>query len=391
MISSLSNEKIRYLIAGAWNTVFGFVFFSVFFSIFENKVNHLILTAITHEFAIINAFLTLKFFVFKPSHQSAIKELVKFHGVHLAGGTICLLLVFILVDLLHFNTLPSVLSAQIAVIAFGFMAHKKYSFSQLKPKKKQKTAFITGGSNGIGLALVKQYLQEGYVIGIADKELPPADLSNNANIIYFNLDVKNREHLVLAAATLISKFGSIDLVIANAGVCQPDQLTDSDEDQAAQNANMSINYYGAINTIIPFMDAFKRQGYGAIAISSSISSWRSTHNSGAYSASKSAINSWAESLRIQLAEHNVTVTTFIIGFVKTRMTKELPFRTPGMVSAELVAKKMVRAIASGRHTFFLPKRQYPLWGFLKFLPDTLYIALIRVAKENTFVTRKKSK
>lgn len=97
---------------------------------------------------------------------------------------------------------------------------------------------------------------------------------------------------------------------------------------------MRVNYFGLINTITPFIKEMKAAGKGQIVAISSIGSFRGTPNSGAYSASKAAVNVWTESLRLRLVSHGISVTTIGLGFVDTAMTEGLPFWIPGILSPQ---------------------------------------------------------
>jgi short-subunit dehydrogenase len=162
----------------------------------------------------------------------------------------------------------------------------------------------------------------------------------------------------------------LDLVIANAGVAIVE-----DEQYNAQEAarmNMGVNYFGVINTILPCIDEMKKNQSGQIVIISSISSLRSTHNSGPYSASKAAINMWAEGARLSLKKYSINVSIIRVGFVKTKMTAKNKFKMHGIVSPAEAAKEIIEAIKKKKIDVALPWKSAYIWKVLSIIPDKFY-------------------
>lgn len=125
--SPLANEKYRFLIAGLYNTGFGYATFAAMYSLFGQSVHYLLLALAAHPIAVTNAFLTHRFFVFR-SKGDFWREYLKFNvayvGTLLAGMTGLLLLV----EFFHLHPLI----AQIAIIAItvcsSYFAHKHFTF-----------------------------------------------------------------------------------------------------------------------------------------------------------------------------------------------------------------------------------------------------------------------
>lgn len=245
--------------------------------------------------------------------------------------------------------------------------------------------FITGASTGIGEALSNYYAAPGVTLGLvslnSDKQLEKVAVccrNKGAKVYTYMSDVTDATALKRCALDFLGQVIIIDLIIANAGVCLQEDLDYADLKIPMQN--MAVNYFGVINTIAPFLPAMKQRGIGHVAVISSISSLRGTHNSGAYSASKAAVNLWTESLRLRLMPYNIHVTTMCVGFVDTAMTKGISFRMPGIISAPKAAKLIASCIHRKKRLTVLPLKSKIIWNLLHILPGYVYDNLINWAK-----------
>lgn len=152
---------------------------------------------------------------------------------------------------------------------------------------KYKNIFITGASSGIGEALSILYATQGVTLGLlsTDTSKTLEDVANKcrakgAEVFTYNADVSVKSSITESVSDFQTKVGNTNLVIANAGVAL---VEDSDFiETEIPMQNMQVNYFGVINTILPFVAHMKKSKAGHLVIISSISSLRSTHNSGAY-------------------------------------------------------------------------------------------------------------
>lgn len=240
--------------------------------------------------------------------------------------------------------------------------------------------WITGAARGIGAALARHYAAPGVALGLCDLigdrlEAVAAECrANGARVQAFVFDVCDRDAAAAAIATFLKTTPTVSLVIANAGV-----RFEEDRDFASPGVvdlNMGANYFGVINTIVPFLDTLKHQRNGQIAVVSSIGALRGTPNSGAYSASKAAINMWCESTRLRLRAYHVPVTVLCVGFVATDMTRDITFWMPGLLSPDKAARLMARAIRARRRMVVMPWQSRLIFGSLRLFPGFLYDALI---------------
>lgn len=183
------------------------------------------------------------------------------------------------------------------------------------------------------------------------------------------------------AKEVLAGCGRVDVIIANAGVnVHPgDDLSELE----AARLNMETNYFGVLNTILPFVEIQALPTASRIAVVSSISSLRATHNSGTYSASKAAISIWTESLRLRLLEEKISVTNLIVGFIDTSMNSGNSFSMPGLMSPEKAAQKIMAAISRRKSVYGFPWQSASIFRIFSLLPTWLYTRLVDVKKRRS--------
>lgn len=249
-----------------------------------------------------------------------------------------------------------------------------------------KNIVITGASSGVGRALAIHYSRPDINLCLVARGIT-ADLSvvselcrlRGATVYQFNADVSIEQDMIDVANSYIESVGSVDLVIANAGIREVED--DANQDSAIPRKVMEVNFFGVLNTIRPFLPIFKNQNKGQIAVISSIAAYRGMPNSGIYSASKAALNVWLESLRLRCYKNNLVVTVISLSFVNTLMTAKLPFWMPGLMEPEAAARKIGKAIAKKSRTTIIPWQSWIIWGCLVVMPNILFDKFILLAKK----------
>jgi short-subunit dehydrogenase len=257
----------------------------------------------------------------------------------------------------------------------------------------KKCIFITGAARGIGAALAEFYAKEEIELGILDvlettqlEDVANRCRSRGAIVHVYRANVADSDALVLCARNFLGITGAIDLIIANAGVA----IRDNEYyNSAIPRDNMQTNYFGVINTLAPFLDNMKERKAGHFVIISSSASFRATHNSGSYSASKAAINIWSEGLRLRLKPYRIDITVLNVGFVFTDMTKGNLFFMPGCIDINTATKVISRAINKKIRTQMLPLRQYFIWTFFRVIPDKIYDWIIDKLYSSPLINKKK--
>ena len=233
---------------------------------------------------------------------------------------------------------------------------------------------ITGASSGIGRALAMEYGARGATLGLIARR---ADLlallaaSLPVRSYTYAVDVTDAGALAMAAQEFVASVGTPDVVIANAGV-SAGTLTGKPEDNAVFQEILAINVTGMMLTFQPFVEAMKRQRKGVLVGIASVAGFRGLPGAAAYSASKAAVISYLESLRVELRGSGVSVVTICPGYVATPMTSKNPYRMPFLIDAGVAASKMARAIAARKRFYVLPWQMALVGWVLRRLPRPLY-------------------
>ncbi|AQS36080.1 dehydrogenase of unknown specificity, short-chain alcohol dehydrogenase like [Shewanella psychrophila] len=188
-----------------------------------------------------------------------------------------------------------------------------------------KHLFITGANRGLGLTMVKQYLQDGWNVTACCREPEQAAeltqlLDKNDSLSVFQLDVTDHQGLQLLANNLQGE--PIDLLINNAGYYGPKGSLLGDIDVDEWRRVFEINSIAPLKVLEAFRANLKLASSSTFAIlSSKMGSMGDNTSGGAYiyRSSKAAINSVVKSLSVDLREDNIAVVALHPGWVRTEM------------------------------------------------------------------------
>jgi len=192
---------------------------------------------------------------------------------------------------------------------------------------KGKTALVTGGARGIGKAVAERFLREGAKVAIADMDAyaideAAAELSAAGETIGIAGDVGRAADASRLVEQTVARWGTIDIVVNNAGICSPSpflELTEDDWDR-----HMSVNLKG---TFLVGQRAARemvdRGVAGAIVNMSSVNGLAAEADQAHYNASKGGINLLTMSMALELAPRGIRVNALCPGFVETRLTRPL--------------------------------------------------------------------
>ncbi|HVF22828.1 MAG TPA: SDR family NAD(P)-dependent oxidoreductase [Pyrinomonadaceae bacterium] len=221
-----------------------------------------------------------------------------------------------------------------------------------------KTVFITGASSGIGKGLALEIAARGGRLGLLArredvlKEIVDEITSRKGNAIAVAADVRDSKAVRAAADRLRAELGPIDVMIANAGIGVTNPAAQLDPEQFAQV--IDINVIGAANSVAAVVPDMVERGSGQLVAISSLAGYRGLAKSAAYCASKAALSSFFESLRIDLRHTGVTVTIIHPGFIKTPLTAGREAKMPYLMELDDAVKKIVTAIEKGKKSYAFP-------------------------------------
>jgi short-subunit dehydrogenase len=233
---------------------------------------------------------------------------------------------------------------------------------------------ITGASSGIGAALARRYAAAGATLGLIARRRPElerlaGELATACEI--YPLDVRDAAALATAARAFITRHGCPDIIVASAGV-SVGTLTGQAEDIAVFQEVLDINVMGTVNAFQPFIGCMRSRGSGALVGIASVAAYRGLPGAGAYSASKAAVVSALESLRVELRGSGVKVITLCPGYIATPLTENNPYPMPFLMSADQAAGKIAALIAAGREFAVIPWQMAVIARLMRLLPNWLY-------------------
>ena len=244
-------------------------------------------------------------------------------------------------------------------------------------------AVITGASSGLGMALAQHYLGQGAVVGVIARRahlLQPLLEQFPRQVYCYTADVRDAAAMQTAAQDFIERAGVPDVVIANAGV-SVGTLTEHAEDITAFQDVMDINVLGMVKTFQPFLAAMRSAGHGKLVGIASVAGFRGLPGAGAYSASKAAVISYLESLRVELRDSGVRVITICPGYIKTPMTDINPYPMPFIMSPDAAVCHIARMIERGKSYTVIPWQMRWVGLLLKLLPNWMYDFLFSKAPQ----------
>lgn len=242
-----------------------------------------------------------------------------------------------------------------------------------------KSVFITGASRGLGAALAKAYAAPGTALHLAARD--PQGLAVTAEICRglgaavqcFPVNVTDRSAIESAIAAAHAQV-PLDLIIANAGISGGTAHGTEGIDQV--QAIFAVNLTGVIYTVtaaLPFLlsNALKSKWRGQIAIIGSLAGLRGMPGAPAYSASKAAVKTWGEAMRIYLKPRGIAVTVVLPGFIKTTMTSHNDFYMPFLMDVDAAAGLIKQRLHTGPATIAFPWPMKIAAHLLSMMPDIL--------------------
>lgn len=191
-----------------------------------------------------------------------------------------------------------------------------------------KTAFVTGGSRGIGRAVVRRLAAEGYAVGInylrsrEQAEALAAELrEQGVGALAVRADVADREAVTDAVRRVEEAFGPVTALVNNAGIAQNDLFQDTPEE--LWRRMFAVHADGAFHTIQAVLPHMLHEKAGGIVNISSIWGLRGASCEVAYAASKAAVIGLTRSLAMELAPSHIRVNCVAPGVIATDMVKGL--------------------------------------------------------------------
>lgn len=191
---------------------------------------------------------------------------------------------------------------------------------------KNKVAYITGGTKGIGYGIAQSLLKAGMRVAITGRNLSQAEkaaatLKPKEQILAVASDVSNLEEEKKAVSKIIAKWGKLDVVLANAGVgkfAPIDKLSEAD-----WKAMIDTNLSGAFYTLKATVEALKKSKGYYITIASLAGTNFFAQGAG-YNASKFGLVGFTQAAMLDLRPHDIKVSTIMPGSVSSYFNDHVP-------------------------------------------------------------------
>ena len=207
---------------------------------------------------------------------------------------------------------------------------------------KNKIWFVTGASKGLGLALVKKLLKEGYRVAATSRnvnELQQAVGAEREVFLPLAVDLKSESSVEKGIKDTIAHFGSIDVVVNNAGYGLIGSLEELSDEEVRQN--FDINVFGVLNVIRKVLPYMRKQKSGHFFNIASIGGFIGTFPGfGSYTATKFAMHGFSESLAAEVKPFGITVSIVSPGYFRTEFL-DASLAAP---KNEIVDYKLVREV-----------------------------------------------
>ena len=186
-----------------------------------------------------------------------------------------------------------------------------------------KVAIVTGGSRGIGRAIVQALASEGAKVAFtyAQNKVAADEVANGDTVVGFQADVTSFDEAKNLAKQVKERFGRVDILVNNAGITRDKLLalmSEKDWDDV-----IDTNLKGVFNLTKPVVGMMLRQRSGSILNITSISGVVGMAGQANYSSSKAGMIGFTKALAKEIAKANITVNALALGFVETDMTSVL--------------------------------------------------------------------
>ena len=191
---------------------------------------------------------------------------------------------------------------------------------------KDKVAYITGGSKGIGYSVAKKLLATGMKVAISGRTLQTVrkaadQLGDESNVIGLASDVSKLRDEEEAVKKIIDKWGKIDLVLANAGLGNFAPIDEMTETQWHQMINTNLN--GVFHTLKASVDALK-QSKGYYMTLASLAGTNFFASGAGYNATKFGVVGFTQAAMLDLRKYDIKVSTIMPGSVATHFNGNEP-------------------------------------------------------------------
>lgn len=233
---------------------------------------------------------------------------------------------------------------------------------------------ITGASSGIGNELTRNLASKGARLGIVARRAEVLheliQKVNNVSIVPLVGDVRDAKAMVSLTEELTRELGPVDVLIANAGIGSTSRAIQIDVEEVGNV--IETNVMGAVNSVAAVIPQMVVRGSGQLVAISSLAAYRGLRASAAYCASKAALSSFMESMRLDLRETGIDVTIIHPGFIKTPLTSGRHANMPYLMELDVAVDKIVSAIERRKKSYAFPWQLASIVRLGMVMPNFMY-------------------
>jgi 3-oxoacyl-[acyl-carrier protein] reductase len=220
-----------------------------------------------------------------------------------------------------------------------------------------KIAIVTGGSRGIGRAIVELFASEGVDVTFFyrdNAEAAAAVVASGPNIAAVKVDVCDAKACATAVDAVAERAGRVDILVNNAGIIRDNQLAAMDDDDVQRVLDTNIGgVFNVTRAVAPHMIV---QRSGKIINLSSVAGEKGGRGQTNYAASKGAVNAFTRSLAVELAARKITVNCVAPGVIETEMSEAVRDLAGDAVTSRILLKRYGKPEEVAYAVWFLASR-----------------------------------
>lgn len=213
---------------------------------------------------------------------------------------------------------------------------------------KDKTALVTGGGSGIGLAISKALVKEGVKVIISGRNVAKLEKAQQENpeLSFEKCDITKSEDIEALLAAVKEKYNGIDILINNAGLFKQVDYTKDIENFETQAYEIDVDFTSPLRMIHYFLPLLKSRPEAALVNVSSALAYVPLALAPVYCASKAAVHSWTCSFRKQMTGSNIKVFELMPPLVETDMVED--FKGLPMMKADVLASDTIKGLLADK-------------------------------------------